>query len=69
MDDSYSRHAPPPKTNFEVLQDVLQKRRDMTLDVSTSGALAASLDECVVSLAGHSISYFSPRSDPKFAIS
>lgn len=41
------RHAPPPKTNFEVLQDVLQKRRDMTLDVSTSGALAASLDECV----------------------
>ncbi|GAA5909781.1 exosome catalytic subunit DIS3 [Sporobolomyces salmoneus] len=41
------RHAPPPKTNFEVLQDVLQKRRDMTLDVSSSGALAASLDECV----------------------
>ncbi|GAA5869763.1 hypothetical protein JCM16303_001786 [Sporobolomyces ruberrimus] len=41
------RHAPPPKTNFEVLQDVLQKRRNMTLDVSTSGALADSLDECV----------------------
>ncbi|GAA5973225.1 hypothetical protein JCM11641_006332 [Rhodosporidiobolus odoratus] len=41
------RHAPPPKTNFEVLQDVLQKRRGMTLDVSTSGALAASLDDCV----------------------
>ena len=56
MDDSYSRHAPPPKTNFEVLQDVLQKRRDMTLDVSTSGALAASLDECVVSLAGCTLS-------------
>ncbi|GAA6017904.1 hypothetical protein JCM11491_001210 [Sporobolomyces phaffii] len=41
------RHAPPPKTNFEVLQDVLQKRRDMSLDVSTSRALADSLDECV----------------------
>ncbi|GAA6038258.1 hypothetical protein JCM8097_003908 [Rhodosporidiobolus ruineniae] len=41
------RHAPPPKTNFEVLQDVLQKRRGMTLDVSSSGALAASLDNCV----------------------
>ncbi|GAA5882413.1 hypothetical protein JCM1840_000408 [Sporobolomyces johnsonii] len=41
------RHAPPPKTNFEVLQDVLAKRRGMSLDVSTSGALAASLDECV----------------------
>ncbi|TNY22818.1 mitotic control protein dis3 [Rhodotorula diobovata] len=41
------RHAPPPKTNFEVLQDVLQKRRGFTLDVSTSGALADSLDKCV----------------------
>ncbi|GAA5957793.1 hypothetical protein JCM21900_004555 [Sporobolomyces salmonicolor] len=41
------RHAPPPKTNFEVLQDVLAKRRGMSLDVSTSGALAASLDDCV----------------------
>ncbi|GAA5988843.1 hypothetical protein JCM10908_006194 [Rhodotorula pacifica] len=41
------RHAPPPKTNFEVLQDVLSKRRGFTLDVSTSGALADSLDKCV----------------------
>ncbi|GAA5984941.1 hypothetical protein JCM5350_000071 [Sporobolomyces pararoseus] len=41
------RHAPPPKTNFEVLQDVLEKRRGMSLDVSSSGALAASLDQCV----------------------
>ncbi|BGP42575.1 exosome catalytic subunit dis3 [Rhodotorula kratochvilovae] len=41
------RHAPPPETNFEVLQDVLQKRRGFTLDVSTSGALADSLDKCV----------------------
>ncbi|SCZ95269.1 BZ3500_MvSof-1268-A1-R1_Chr11-2g03395 [Microbotryum saponariae] len=43
------RHAPPPKTNFEVLQDVLAKRRGMSLDASSSGALAKSLDECVVS--------------------
>ncbi|GAA5953845.1 hypothetical protein JCM8115_004175 [Rhodotorula mucilaginosa] len=41
------RHAPPPKTNFEVLQDVLAKRRGFTLDVSTSRALADSLDKCV----------------------
>lgn len=41
------RHAPPPKTNFEVLQDVLAKRKGMTLDVSTSGALADSLDACI----------------------
>lgn len=39
---------PPPKTNFEKLQDVLMKRKDFTLDVSSSGALAASLDKCVV---------------------
>ncbi|PIL25685.1 hypothetical protein GSI_11435 [Ganoderma sinense ZZ0214-1] len=41
------RHLPPPRTNFEKLQDILKKRRGMTLDVSSSGALAASLDECV----------------------
>lgn len=41
------RHMPPPKTNFEKLQDVLMKRKDFTLDVSSSGALAASLDKCV----------------------
>lgn len=39
---------PPPKTNFEKLQDILQKRKGMTLDVSSSGALAASLDKCIV---------------------
>lgn len=43
------RHNPPPKTNFETLQDILAKRKGMTLDVSSSGALAASLDACVVS--------------------
>ncbi|KAG6861108.1 hypothetical protein C0995_003837 [Termitomyces sp. Mi166 len=40
------RHLPPPRTNFEKLQDILMKRKGMTLDVSSSGALAASLDKC-----------------------
>lgn len=34
--------------NFEKLQDILMKRKGMTLDVSSSGALAASLDKCTV---------------------
>ncbi|PFH47029.1 hypothetical protein AMATHDRAFT_153135 [Amanita thiersii Skay4041] len=41
------RHMPPPSSNFERLQDILLKRRGMKLDVSSSGALAASLDQCV----------------------
>ncbi|CAA7262309.1 unnamed protein product [Cyclocybe aegerita] len=41
------RHMPPPKTNFEKLQDILMKRKGLKLDVSSSGALAASLDLCV----------------------
>ncbi|GMK57604.1 hypothetical protein CspeluHIS016_0404380 [Cutaneotrichosporon spelunceum] len=41
------RHPPPPKTNFEALQDILQKRKGLTLDVSSSKALADSLDRCV----------------------
>ena len=44
------RHLPPPQTNFEKLQDVLQKRKGMSMDVSSSGALAASLDKCEVLL-------------------
>lgn len=40
------RHAPPPADNFETLQDILKKRRGMDLDVSSSGALAASLVRC-----------------------
>ena len=43
------RHMPPPKANFEKLQDILLKRRGIKLDVSSSGALAASLDKCIVS--------------------
>ena len=43
------RHGEPPKTNFEALQDILKKRRGMELDVSSSKALAESLDACTVS--------------------
>jgi hypothetical protein len=46
----YRRHMPPPQSNFEKLQDLLLKLKGMTLDVSSSGALAASLDKCVVRL-------------------
>jgi exosome complex exonuclease DIS3/RRP44 len=42
------RHLPPPKTNFEKLQDILAKRKGLTLDVSSSATLAESLDKCVV---------------------
>ncbi|KAK4689829.1 exosome complex exonuclease DIS3/RRP44, partial [Tremellales sp. Uapishka_1] len=41
------RHPPPPKTNFETLQDILMKRKGLTLDVSSSKALAESLDACI----------------------
>ncbi|KAG8899742.1 exosome catalytic subunit dis3, partial [Tulasnella sp. 408] len=41
------RHVAPPKTNFEKLQDILMKRKGIKLDVSSSGALAASLDHCI----------------------
>ena len=44
----YRRHLPPPRTNFEKLQDILLKTKGMKLDTSSSGALAASLDQCVV---------------------
>ncbi|KAJ7618363.1 RNB-domain-containing protein [Mycena rosella] len=41
------RHLPPPRTNFDKLKDILGKRKGMTLDVSSSGALADSLDLCI----------------------
>ncbi|KAK0537647.1 exosome catalytic subunit dis3 [Tilletia horrida] len=41
------RHVPPPPTNFELLQDLLRKRRGMELDASSSKRLAESLDECI----------------------
>src|SRR5258708_14817060 len=39
---------PPPTVNFEKLKDLLLKLKGVEIDVSTSGALAASLDRCVV---------------------
>ncbi|KAL1964668.1 hypothetical protein VTN77DRAFT_6694 [Rasamsonia byssochlamydoides] len=41
------RHASPPPQNFEELATQLQKKRGLTLDVSSSKALADSLDRCV----------------------
>ncbi|KAJ5544902.1 hypothetical protein N7461_007206 [Penicillium sp. DV-2018c] len=41
------RHATPPPQNFEELQNQLSKKRNMELDVSSSRALADSLDRCV----------------------
>lgn len=41
------RHASPPPQNFEELTTQLQKKRGLTLDVSSSKALADSLDRCV----------------------
>ncbi|KAF5016803.1 hypothetical protein F66182_11394 [Fusarium sp. NRRL 66182] len=41
------RHASPPPQNFEQLAAQLQKKRGLNLDVSSSRALADSLDKCV----------------------
>jgi len=41
------RHSPPPKTNFDLLKDVLKVRKGLDLDVTSSGKLAESLDICV----------------------
>jgi exosome complex exonuclease DIS3/RRP44 len=41
------RHAAPPATNFSDLSAQLQRMRGFELDVSSSKALAASLDRCV----------------------
>ncbi|KAJ5168287.1 Exosome complex exonuclease dis3 [Penicillium canariense] len=41
------RHATPPPQNFEDLINQLSKKRNMELDVSSSAALASSLDRCV----------------------
>ena len=40
------RHAAPPSSNFEDLNNQLKTKRNLTLDTSSSGALAASLDKC-----------------------
>lgn len=41
------RHAAPPAQNFSDLSAQLSQKRNMTLDVSSSSALAASLDKCI----------------------
>lgn len=41
------RHAAPPPQNFEQLNSQLSTKRNMSLDVSSSLALATSLDRCV----------------------
>jgi exosome complex exonuclease DIS3/RRP44 len=41
------RHTSPPPQNFEQLTAQLSKKRSLTLDVSSSFALAKSLDRCV----------------------
>ena len=41
------RHATPPETNFADLSTQLKRMRGMGLDVSSSKALADSLDQCV----------------------
>ncbi|KAG7660711.1 DIS3 [[Candida] subhashii] len=41
------RHAPPPATNFEVLNDMLHVRKNgMSISLESSKALADSLDRC-----------------------
>ncbi|EEB08834.1 3'-5' exoribonuclease subunit Dis3 [Schizosaccharomyces japonicus yFS275] len=40
------RHAAPPASNFEALQDILHVCKDMQLKCDSSKALAHSLDEC-----------------------
>ena len=41
------RHAPPPASNFAELSEQLKRMRGFELDVSSSKALAESLDKCV----------------------
>ncbi|MCP8719273.1 MAG: RNB domain-containing ribonuclease [Asgard group archaeon] len=42
------RHAPPPATNFETLNDMLNVRKNgMSISLESSKALADSLDRCV----------------------
>ena len=41
------RHAAPPSSNFEELSNQLKAKRNLTLQTSSSGALASSLDACV----------------------
>lgn len=40
------RHASPPSTNFETLNEMLQARKGMSISIESSKALADSLDRC-----------------------
>ncbi|KTB17874.1 Exosome complex exonuclease DIS3 [Nakaseomyces glabratus] len=41
------RHAAPPSTNFEILNEMLQTKKGLTISLESSKALADSLDRCV----------------------
>jgi exosome complex exonuclease DIS3/RRP44 len=41
------RHAPPPTTNFETLNDMLRVRKNLAISLESSKTLADSLDRCV----------------------
>lgn len=41
------RHAAPPSTNFEILNEMLQTRKGLSISIESSKALADSLDRCV----------------------
>lgn len=41
------RHAAPPSTNFETLNEMLQLRKSMSISLESSKALADSLDRCI----------------------
>ncbi|CCD26529.1 exosome catalytic subunit DIS3 NDAI_0H03560 [Naumovozyma dairenensis CBS 421] len=40
------RHAAPPSTNFELLNEMLHRRKNMSISLESSKALADSLDRC-----------------------
>lgn len=41
------RHAAPPSTNFETLNEMLQIRKGLSISIESSKALADSLDRCI----------------------
>ncbi|KAI9759095.1 MAG: exosome catalytic subunit dis3 [Chaenotheca gracillima] len=43
------RHAAPPRSNFDELSNQLKVKRNLSLDPSSSKALASSLDSCISS--------------------
>ncbi|KAH3675421.1 hypothetical protein WICMUC_002710 [Wickerhamomyces mucosus] len=41
------RHAPPPSTNFEKLNDMLRVKKNLSISIESSKTLADSLDRCI----------------------